>query len=196
MTSHIATISISYLQIAVHSLIPSTAETTTGSLWRARLHSPPSLLTNTFRHSDQVKHSRSCLGQLLQVPKIPSQRAPTITMPTFNCDGSVSPLLSSWPVVPHPICESLAVPAQVTQRSDGDGTWLCPQKQPQNPATPELQLDIFLTDLSLLSPQILLQIFMGGSQQKLWAQSCKPSVTGVRVVSYLHWHLKQALHAP
>lgn len=81
----------------MHSLIPSTLGTTTGSLWRAKLHSPPSLLTNTFRHSDQAKHSRSCLGQLLQMPNMPSQRAPIATMPTFDCDGSSSPLLSSWP---------------------------------------------------------------------------------------------------
>lgn len=105
----------------VHSLIPSTAEISMGNLWRARLRSSPSLLTNTFRHSDQAKHSRSCLGQLLQLPKIPSQRAPTAAMPTFNHGGSVSQLPSSWPAVPRhpsPICAEAA--------------WACPG-HPENP---------------------------------------------------------------
>lgn len=137
MTSHTATISINYLQIVMHSLIPSTAETTTGILWRARLHSPPSLLTNTFRHSDQAKHSRSCLGQLLQVAKMPSQRSPTTTMPTFNCDGLFSPLLSSWLLRPSPhLCRAcqghpedpwwwhLAVPPGMAPKPHRSCNWL------------------------------------------------------------------------
>lgn len=202
MTSHIATISINYLQIVMHSLIPSTAEITTGSLWRARLHSPPSLLTNTFKHSGWAKHSRSCLGQLLQLPKIPSQRAATTIMPTFNWDGSVNHLLSSWPVVPSqsltPSVQRLPGPSRVTQRISGDGTWVCPQAQPPKPATSQLEL---LLNLSLTYPFCPPALAAGfcckvfrrpytTEQQELWACSCKPSVTRVRIVLHLQWHFK------
>lgn len=126
----------------MHSLLPSPAEITTGSLWRARLHSPPSLLTNTFRHSHRAKHSRSCLGQLLQLPKILSQRAPTTIMPTFNCGGSVNHLLSSCLLSQASPSPHLSETAQVT---GGDGT---PSTAPKT-STPH----VFLTDLSLLCPR-------------------------------------------
>lgn len=118
----------------MHSLLLSTAEITTGSLWRARLHSPPSLLTNTFRHSDQAKHSRSCLGQLLQLPKILSQRAPTTIMPTFNCGGSVNHLLSSCLLSqaspsPHLCRDCLGLPRSPVVMAPG-----VPQAQPQKPS--------------------------------------------------------------
>lgn len=195
MASHIATIFNNYLQTLMHSLIPSTAEITTGSLWRARPRSPPSLLTNTFRHSDRAKHSRSCLGQLLQRPRIPSQRAPTTIMPTFNCGGSVNHLLSSWPAVPSqsltPSVQGLPGPSWVTR--------VCTQAQPQKPATPQLQLDVdvLITDPALLAPSSCCSLWcelfrcpLSTAQQKPWACSCKPRVTRVRIVFHLQWHFK------
>lgn len=86
------------------NLITSAAAITRGSLWRVEPYSPPRMLTNTFRHSDWAKHSRSCLGQLLQLSEITSQRAPITIIQKLGCDGSVNHLLSSWSVV---LCQSL-----------------------------------------------------------------------------------------
>lgn len=83
----------------MHNLILSAAEITTGTLWRAGPGSPRRMFTNTFRHSDWAKHGRSCLRHLLQLSKIPSQRAPITIIQKFNCGGSVNHLLCSWSAV-------------------------------------------------------------------------------------------------
>lgn len=170
----------------MHSLLPSPAEITTGSLWRARLHSPPSLLTNTFRHSHRAKHSRSCLGQLLQLPKILSQRAPTTIMPTFNCGGSVNHLLSSC------LLSQVSPSPHLCRDCPGHWWWWHPKHSPKNQYTtciPHWPVPSVL--------QILLLVLVWGVQvpshpstAKLWAYRCKPSITAVRAVLHLHWHFK------
>lgn len=194
----------------MHNLIPSGAEITKGSLWKAGPDSPPKMLTITFRHSDWAKHSRSCLWQLLQLSKIPSQRAPIIIIQKCNCDDSVSHLLSSWPVVPsQPLAPSVLrltglprPPRELVVLVP----WVCAQAQTWNPATPQLEMKLFLLMYLQLTYSLCplavvavvsCSVFKTGfrypytaPQYKFFAYSYKPNFTRLRTVFPLQWHIK------
>lgn len=143
----------------MHHLIPSAAEIAKGSLWKARPESPPRMLTKIFRQCYWAKHRRSRLGQLLQLSKIPSRRAPITVIQKLNCDGSVNHLLSSCPVVSSqsliPPVRRLAGLSWVTQRVTGTlGVHISTALKPSYTTTRTKVISTYklITDLQLMSP--------------------------------------------
>lgn len=95
--------SVSYVP-STHNSITSAAGITEGSLWDA----PPTLIINTFKHTDQIWHGRSYLEEFLELTK--NYHLGFCNSQILNCKCSTYHFVSSWsPVQTQSIISSLKV---------------------------------------------------------------------------------------